>query len=115
MKNRFLPPPIPVTQTESGLKWMQNDSGGAVYLSLHQNIAMKDSLKPASARNKYPVEITYDSNPAVDSATIEKRTCKYCKRYFGVINVKTSHRSAYQANKNELPAPVPQPDSNVSP
>jgi len=57
VKKRLLLPPISVTQTDTGLKWVQNDSGGAVYFSLHQNLAMQDSLKPASARNKYPVEI----------------------------------------------------------
>ena len=102
LKNWFLPPPIPITQTDTGLKWVQNESGGAVYLPLHQNLAMQDSLKPASARNKYPVEIPYNySNPAVDSAMIEKRICKHCSRYFKVINIKTSHESACVAKKTK--------------
>lgn len=89
LKDRFLPPPIPVTQTTTGLKWVRNDEGGAKYLSLTQNLAMREVLKPVSTKGKV---IPYDySNPAVDRATIDKRTCKHCSLYFGAINVKDSH------------------------
>ena len=77
IKDRFLPPPIPAIQTTTGRKWANNDVGGASYLTLNQNIAMKDALKSDSARKKYPNEMPYDfSNPVVDSETMKKRMCQ---------------------------------------
>ena len=65
VKERFLPPPIPVVQTRDGLEWVQDDKG-ATYLTLHQNQAMKDQLRPAVIICKYPGEVLYDfSKPEV--------------------------------------------------
>ena len=58
---------------------------GATYLTLHQNQAMKDQLRPAATLRKYPGEVPYDfSNPAAT----QKRICKFCFLYFGAINLK---------------------------
>ena len=90
--NRFVPPPIPVVQTQTELKWASNDTG-ATYLTLSQNVTMKDALQPESARKKYLNEMPYDfSNPAVDSDTMTKRLCTKCKRLFGAINMKDAHQ-----------------------
>ena len=68
---------------------MQDVAGGANYLTLHQNLAMKIALRPAVTRRKYPNEIPYDySNPAIDNDTMKKQTFTHCKMYFGAINVK---------------------------
>ena len=75
------------------MKWVQNDAGGAKYLTLHRNLAMNGALRPASARHKYPTELPYDySSPAVDNDTIKKRTCTHCKMYFGAINARDNHQ-----------------------
>ena len=62
--DRFLPPSIPVTQGVGGLKWSSKDSGGAVYLTLTQNLAMKSALITETMKKKYKEEVPYDySNP----------------------------------------------------
>ena len=62
-----LPSPIPVTQTAESLKWAQNDARGASYLSLCQNLTMKNMLASAFLQRKYPKRVPYDySNPAVE-------------------------------------------------
>ena len=88
VKERFLPPPVPVVQTRNYLKWVLDDKG-ATYLTLHQNQAMKDQLRPAATLRKYPGEVLYDfSNPAVKEDITKKRIYKFCGLYFGAINLK---------------------------
>ena len=72
--DRFLPPPIPVTQAAGGLKLSNKVSGGAVYLTLSQNLAMKSALITENMKKKYKEEVSYDySNPAVSTETFKKR------------------------------------------
>ena len=101
VKDRFLPSPIPVIQTTSGLKRAQIDAGGgAKYNTLHQNLAMNGALRPASARYKYPNELPYDYlNPAVDNDMMKKCTCTHCKMYFGAINARDNHQKT-RASRN---------------
>ena len=82
----------PVAQTKDGLRWVADDKG-ATYLTLYQNLSMKDDLTPSSALRKYPRGVPYDySNPAVKEETIRKRICKSCRLYLGAINAKESHQ-----------------------
>ena len=48
VKDRFLPPPIPVVQTNDGLNWVADDKGAA-YLTLCQNLAINNALAPSAA------------------------------------------------------------------
>ena len=70
-----MPPPIPVTQAVEGLKWSSKDSGGAVYLTPTQNLAMKSALITETMKKKYKEEVPSDySNPAV--STEKLNVCK---------------------------------------
>ena len=71
--DRFLSSLIPVTQAVGGLKWSSKDSGGAIYLTLSQNRAMKSALITETMKKKYKEEVSYAySNPAVSTETLKK-------------------------------------------
>ena len=56
---------------------------------------MKDNLISDVATKMYPKGLPYDySCPAVDAATINKRSCSHYGMYFGSICRKTSHQAA---------------------
>ena len=69
------------------------DSGGAVYLTLAQNLAMKSALITVTTKKKYKEEVLYDySNPAVSTETLKKRMCVKCNLMFAAINMKETHQ-----------------------
>ena len=45
IKDRFLPPPIPVVYSQNCIEWAKDDKE-ALHLSLFQNIALQASLTP---------------------------------------------------------------------
>ena len=117
IKDRFLPPPIPIVQTTDGLKWVTDDKG-ATYLTLCQNLAMKDAVAPPSTVKKYKQGgIPYDySNPAVNKGdVIKKRICKHCDSYFGTINAKGSHESDCCTNSSPTRPQVHNEEVRVRP
>ena len=59
IKDRFLPPPIPVVYSQNGIEWAKDDKE-ASYLSLFQNIALQASLTPKQAIKKFHKGIPYD-------------------------------------------------------
>ena len=101
IRDRFLPPPIPLSQSVSGLKWAKSDSSGAIYLSLTQNLAMRDTLKTESMSKKFK-DIPYDySNPAVSPETLKKRICSTCELMFGAIKGKEEHQKMCTKKKSK--------------
>ena len=74
-------------------KWSSKDIGGAVYLTLTQNLAMTSALITEKLKKKYNGEVPYDySNPAVSTKTLKKRMCVKCNLMFAAINVKETHQ-----------------------
>ena len=59
MKDTFLPPPLPVVYSSTGIEWAK-DNKEASYLSLFQNIALNGSLLPKHANTKFPKGVPYD-------------------------------------------------------
>ena len=58
MKDRFLPPPLPVVYSSAGIKWAKDDKE-ASYLLLFQNISLNGSLLPKHANTKFPKGVPY--------------------------------------------------------
>ena len=74
VKDRFLPPPIPVTRTTtSGLKWVQRDVD-AHYLSLIQNLALKVQFGIIALKN-FPKGIPYDYSCPAAQNIMDRRLC----------------------------------------
>ena len=107
VKDRFLPPPVPVVQTKNGLKWAKDDKIGT-YLSLHQKLIMSVNIIPLTLATRFP-EIPYDvANPAIQDQ-LEKRICDECDRYFGSIKEMNFHkkmcRNRFAQQRDEMEAP----------
>ena len=68
LNDRFLPPPLPLQNSKTdGLVWASDDKDGT-YLSLFQNIDLKENLKSKRASDTYPKGLPYDfSCPSVDA------------------------------------------------
>ena len=80
---RFLPPPIPVNQSEEGLKAPESrsDQDNHHFPSLFVSLALKwDELLPRSTRlfKQLPFDLYC---PSVQNSLME-RTCKVCNVYF---------------------------------
>lgn len=91
VKDRFLPPPLPVTyDKKGGIEWAKDDKE-AKYLSLFQNLALNASLIPTRAIDKHPKGIPYDYSCPSTKDCLADRTCKYCGLYFGSIKSKQNH------------------------
>ena len=91
---------------------------GPRYLTLCQNLAMKDVVAPPSTVKKYKQGgIPYDySNPAVNKGdVIKKRICKHCGSYFGAINAKSSHESDCCTNSSPTRPQVHHEEVRVRP
>ena len=59
MKDRFLPPSLPVVYSSTEIEWAKDDKE-ASYLSLSQNIAHNGSVLPKHAYTKFRKGIPYD-------------------------------------------------------
>ena len=88
IKDGFLPPPIPIQHTETGLCYkessteLSNENTTDQYLSLFQNLMMGSDMLPQIAHQTYPLEIPYDySCPSLNS-TLSETTCSISGRYF---------------------------------
>ena len=68
LNDRFLPPLLPLQNSKTdGLVWASDDKDGT-YLSLFQNIDLKENLKSKRASDTYPKGLPYDfSCPSVDA------------------------------------------------
>ena len=89
---RFLPPPLPIVQTSSGVQWAKDDKE-ATYLSLYQNLALRSSLMPPKMAKKYPKGVPYDLSCPSAKPDIEKRLCPACGLYFGTIKSRKQHKT----------------------
>ena len=74
MKDRFLPPPLSVVYSSTGIKWAKDDKE-ASYLSLFQNIALNGSLLPKHASTKFPKNVPYDYSCPSTKDTLTDRVC----------------------------------------
>lgn len=84
---RFLPPPIPVVQTEDGLV-ISTDKGK--YLPLFENILLLPKIKPPNFNNfkKIPYDIMC---PSINK-DLPRRICKKCGLYFASFSAMTAHQ-----------------------
>eukprot|EP00794_Sanderia_malayensis_P004091 gene4091-4645_t len=102
MKDRFLPPPVPVVYSQNGvIEWAKDDKE-ASYLSLFQNIPLNASLMPKHAITKFPKGIPYDYSCPSSKDNLADRICKHCGLYFGSIKSRQYH-SAFCRTKESLP------------
>ena len=70
MKNRFLPPPLPVVFSPTGIEWEKDDK--EAILSLFQNVALIGNLLTKHVSTKLPRGIPYNySCPSTNDALIE--------------------------------------------
>ena len=54
MKDRFLPPPLPVVYSSTGIEWAKDDKE-ASYLSLFQKIALNGSQWSFTKTSQYEI------------------------------------------------------------
>ena len=102
MKDRFLPPPVPVVYSQNGvIEWAKDDKE-ASYLLLFQNIALNASLMPKHAITKFPKGIPYDYSCPSTKDNLADSICKHCGLYFGSIKSRQYH-SAFCRTKDSLP------------
>ena len=99
IKNRFLPPPIPVIYSQNGIERAKDDKE-ASYLSLFQNIALQASLTPKQAIKKFPKGIPYNYSCPSTKDVLTGRLCYHCGLYFGSIKSTVNH-SSYCRTKAE--------------
>ena len=99
IKDRFLPPPIPLVYSQNGIEWAKDDKE-ASYLSLFQNIALQASLTPKQAIKKFPKGIQYDYSCPSTKDVLTARLCYHCGLYFGSIKSNVNH-SSYCRTKAE--------------
>ena len=103
IKDGFLPPPIPIHQTKSGLSYydnqslssssleLENDNMTNQFLSLFQNLTMGSRMLPEIAHQTFPLEIPFDySCPSMASRLLET-TCISSGRYFASRSSFASH------------------------
>ena len=127
VKDRFLPPPLSVLRKDGLLKWVKGDSE-AHYLSLTQNIAMKDQLNSAIIK-KYPI-IPYDYSCPSVQPHLRRRICSDCNMYFATFKELDLHKDCHKRKKStkkqtslfpspissgSTPAPQPSPPSSPPP
>ena len=89
---RFLPPPLPVVYSSTGIEWAKDDKE-ASYLSLFQNIALNGSLLPKYANTKFLKGVPYDYSCSLTKDTLTDCVYMYCGLYFGSIKSKKNHPS----------------------
>ena len=113
VKDRFLPPPIPVTRTTtSGLKWVQRDVD-AHYLSLIQNLALKVQFGIIALKN-FPKGIPYDYSCPAAQNIMERRMCSKCRLYLASIRKVSLHEQMHKKQKT-TPSDIPsEPPSKQS-
>ena len=77
-----------------GVEWVKDDKD-AKYLSLYQNMSLRNTLMPSQASKKYPKGLPYDySCPSVKQDVIKRRLCSSCGLYFGTIKANTLHKAS---------------------
>ena len=105
IKDRFLPPPIPVVYSQNGIEWAKDDKE-ASYLSLFQNIALQASLTPKQAIKKFPKGILYDYSCPSAKDVLIGRLCYHRGLYFGSIKSNVNHSSHYRTKAEASTAAV---------
>ncbi|XP_041371065.1 uncharacterized protein LOC121384651 [Gigantopelta aegis] len=109
VKERFLPPPMPLSQTEDGLMCCTNDVT-ARFPSLFVHLVLGNSVLPTRTKNKFAKGLPYDfACPSLQSE-LQKRICDRCGLYHASIKSMTSHsrmcRNKYPTLNHEAQAAV---------
>ena len=81
MKDRFLPPPLPVVFSSTGIEWAKDDTE-ATYLG---------NPLPKHVSAKFPRGITYDYSCPLTKDVLMERVCTHGGLYFGSIKSKQNH------------------------
>ena len=91
VKDRFLPPPLPLLQTEDGLTCRANDVN-AGFPSLFLQMLLGNDVIPPGMKRRYAKGVPYDfSCPTLQ--TERKRICEKCGLYHASIkSMKAHHR-----------------------
>ena len=106
LKDRFLPPPIPVVQGEDGIEWAKKVQG-ATYLRLFQALTLSESLISKRATRKFPKGIPFDySCPSVHQDQVTKRMCTKCGLYLDVVTMASPTTSTVVSVPREKVRPV---------
>lgn len=90
IKERFLPPPLPLLQTTDGLCSAVDDSN-AQFSSLFINLALGKSVLPTRATRRFPKCIPYDYACPSLQADLPKRVCGACGKYFASMKSMKAH------------------------
>lgn len=104
LRDRFLPPPVPVAQTSEGLKIPERTIDGASHKfpSLFATLSLKvEDLLPRSS-NPYR-SISYDLYcPSLQSG-LSVRVCKKCHMYFSSLVMLRSNSATYKVESTIPP------------
>ena len=90
MKDRFLPPPLPVVFSSTVIEWTKDDKE-ATHFSLLENVALKDYLLPKHVITKFSRGIPYDYSCLSTKDALKERVWKHYGLYFGSIKSKQNH------------------------
>lgn len=90
VKDRFLPPPLPLAQTNDGLCCSVEDSN-ARYPSLFVHMALDKSVLPARAEKKFSKGLPYDFSCPSIQTVLPRRICGHCGKYFASIRSLKDH------------------------
>ena len=90
LKQQFLPPPLPLVQTEDGLQ-CKIDDGNAQYPSLFVALALDKCMLPPRAHKLFPKCIPYDFACPSIQIVLQKRICNFCGHYCATIKSITEH------------------------
>ena len=90
MKQPFLPPPLPLAQTDDGLQ-CKIDDVNAQYPSLFVTLNLDKSLLLPRAHKQFPKYIPYDfACPSVQNI-LQKHICIFCEHYCASIRLIIEH------------------------
>ena len=108
IKDGFLPPPISIQQTNTGLSYkdqssyecsneLSKDKLTDQYLSLFQNLTMGSIMLPRIAHQTFPLEIPFDYSCPSMKSRLNETTCSISGRYFA----STSSFASYSRTINQ--------------
>uniref|UniRef100_UPI00358F8CD5 uncharacterized protein n=1 Tax=Myxine glutinosa TaxID=7769 RepID=UPI00358F8CD5 len=90
VKERFLPPPLPLLQTEDGLQCCPDD-GNAQFPSLFVHLVIGNGVIPARAKKKFAKGLPYDFACRSLQNELQRRICGNCGLYHASIKSVSAH------------------------
>ena len=92
MKDRFSQPPLPAVFSSMGIELAKDDKE-TTYLSLFQNVALKDNLLPKHVSTKFPWGIPYNYSCPSTSDALKQNHSPNCR---SKKSAKSSHKQSTQ-------------------